>query len=140
MSVSYPLEPLPLGCLPPSYRQHAFDIVKSDGGPINYVDPPRRDVVGLGSNIIIRFKTDNPGPWFLHWYVLLTTFLHFSLVVNTTCFSHIDWHLEAGLAVVFAEAPADQRSGPKSVIVPAAWNNLCPIYNALPPRSSMSTL
>ncbi|CAE6469896.1 unnamed protein product [Rhizoctonia solani] len=47
------------------------------------------------------------GPWFLH--------------------CHIDWHLEAGLAAVFAEAPNEQRNGP------LAWSELCPKYAALPP-------
>lgn len=49
----------------------AFDVVQSsDGGGPNYVNPPRRDVVGVGgSGVIIRFLTDNPGAWFLHWYV-----------------------------------------------------------------------
>ncbi|KAF5323276.1 hypothetical protein D9619_013491 [Psilocybe cf. subviscida] len=92
---------------------HAFDIVQSIQGPPNYVNPPRRDVVGVGgSTVIIRFRADNPGPWFLH--------------------CHIDWHLEAGLAVVFAEAPAAQRSGPKSQIIKQEWLDLCPIYKALP--------
>jgi iron transport multicopper oxidase len=46
-------------------------------GGLNLVNPPRRDVVGVGgSEVRIRFKADNPGPWFLH--------------------CHIDWHLEAG--------------------------------------------
>ena len=52
----------------------------------NYENPPQRDVVsvgGDGDNVTIRFTTDNPGPWFLH--------------------CHIDWHLEAGFAIVFAE-------------------------------------
>ncbi|KAF5327070.1 hypothetical protein D9619_004661 [Psilocybe cf. subviscida] len=82
-------------------------------GPPNYVNPPRRDVVGVsGSTVIIRFRADNPGPWFLH--------------------CHIDWHLEAGLAVVFAEAPSAQRSGPQSQIIKQEWLDLCPIYKALP--------
>ncbi|KAG6913477.1 hypothetical protein DXG01_006550 [Tephrocybe rancida] len=95
---------------------HAFDVVQSQSGPANYVNPPRRDVVGVGSGggtVIVRFKTDNPGPWFLH--------------------CHIDWHLEAGLAVVFAEAPSDQRSGPQAQIIKQTWLDLCPIYQALPP-------
>src|ERR1700761_8307243 len=50
---------------------------------------------------------------------------------RTLC-SHIDWHLEAGLAVVFAEAPAAQRAGPQSEIITAPWLHLCPIYDALP--------
>ncbi|PPQ70228.1 hypothetical protein CVT24_013086 [Panaeolus cyanescens] len=93
---------------------HAFDVVQSMGGPPNYINPPRRDVVGVGgSTVIIRFRADNPGPWFLH--------------------CHIDWHLEAGLAVVFAEAPDAQRSGPKSQVIKQSWLDLCPIYKALPP-------
>lgn len=93
---------------------HAFDIVQGESGPANYVNPPRRDVVGVkGSTVIIRFRTDNPGPWFLH--------------------CHIDWHLEAGLAVVFSEAPTEQRSGPQPQIIKQEWLDLCPIYQALPP-------
>ncbi|KAJ7140596.1 laccase 17, partial [Mycena crocata] len=92
---------------------HAFDVVKSASGPVNYVNPPRRDVVGVDSGgVIIRFRADNPGPWFLH--------------------CHIDWHLEAGLAVVFAEDPNAIRTGPKSNIITPQWLDLCPVYNALP--------
>nr|BAU94254.1 laccase [Pholiota microspora] len=93
---------------------HAFDIVQSMQGPANFKNPPRRDVVGVGgSTVIIRFQADNPGPWFFH--------------------CHIDWHLEAGLAVVFAERPLDAISGPQSEIIKQTWLDLCPIYNALPP-------
>ncbi|CAE6447279.1 unnamed protein product [Rhizoctonia solani] len=93
---------------------HAFDIVKSLGGTPNYVNPPRRDVVRVGgTGVVLRFKTDNPGPWFVH--------------------CHIDWHLEAGLALVFAEAPSQIRQGAQSVRPNNAWNQLCPKYAALPP-------
>jgi iron transport multicopper oxidase len=58
-------------------------------------------------NVTIRFETDNPGPWFLH--------------------CHIDWHLAAGLAVVFSEdtpaVPYDER--PTS-----QWEGLCPAFNS----------
>ncbi|KAJ6469202.1 laccase [Mycena vitilis] len=110
---------------------HAFDVVQSASGPVNYKNPPRRDVIAVeGGGVIIRFRgmlslafyfalqliahtADNPGPWFLH--------------------CHIDWHLEAGLAVVFAEAPDDFRGpGPKSGIVTQQYLDLCPAYNALP--------
>ncbi|KAJ7018209.1 laccase [Mycena alexandri] len=88
---------------------HAFDIVQSASGPLNYVNPPRRDVIGVEQGgVIIRFRADNPGP------------------------CHIDWHLEAGLAVVFAEAPAAQRQGPGAQIISPQWLNLCPAYDALP--------
>lgn len=43
-----------------------------------------------------------------------------------------DWHLEAGLAVVFAERPNDQRTGPQAEIIKQTWLDLCPIYKALP--------
>ncbi|CAE6492618.1 unnamed protein product [Rhizoctonia solani] len=92
---------------------HAFDIVEN-GGAVNYVNPPRKDVVPVGgSTARIRFRTDNPGPWFLH--------------------CHIDWHLEAGLAAVFAEAPNEQRNGPLAIQPSPGWSELCPKYAALPP-------
>ncbi|KIJ55076.1 multicopper oxidase [Sphaerobolus stellatus SS14] len=79
----------------------------------NFVNPPVRDVIGVGGGgVRIRFRADNPGPWFLH--------------------CHIDWHLEAGLAVVFAEAPQDQRTGPDAQIIKDTWVDLCTIYKNLP--------
>ncbi|THU91957.1 laccase [Dendrothele bispora CBS 962.96] len=92
---------------------HVFSVVQGMKGNANYANPPQRDVVGVGgSTVIIRFKADNPGPWFLH--------------------CHIDWHLVAGLAVVFAEDPESQREGPKSQVIKQEWLDLCPIYQALP--------
>ncbi|KAJ4465397.1 laccase 1 [Lentinula edodes] len=93
---------------------HTFDVVRSAGSTEdNYINPPRRDVVSTGAatdNVTIRFTTDNAGPWFLH--------------------CHIDWHLEAGFAIVFAEdAPDVAAANP----VPDAWNQLCPTYDALTP-------
>ncbi|KAL0580549.1 laccase, multicopper oxidase, benzenediol:oxygen oxidorectuctase [Marasmius crinis-equi] len=92
---------------------HSFDVVRVAGSSTyNYANPIRRDVVSLGSasdNVTIRFRTDNPGPWFLH--------------------CHIDWHLEAGFAVVFAERTDEWNTLPAP---PSAWNDLCPTYNALP--------
>ncbi|THU97492.1 laccase precursor [Dendrothele bispora CBS 962.96] len=89
---------------------HTFDVVRSAGmTDYNYINPPRRDVVSIGSagdNVTIRFKTDNPGPWFLH--------------------CHIDWHLEAGFAIVFAEGTEQVR---QTEHPPPAWDQLCPKYN-----------
>ncbi|KDN49176.1 hypothetical protein RSAG8_02529, partial [Rhizoctonia solani AG-8 WAC10335] len=91
---------------------HVFDVVQSLGGSINYVNPPRRDVVRVSSTgVILRFRTDNPGPWFVH--------------------CHIDWHLEAGLALVFAEAPSEARTGAQRVVPAPGWDQLCPKYAAL---------
>nr|BAI66142.1 laccase [Pleurotus salmoneostramineus] len=92
---------------------HTFDVVRSAGSSTyNFANPIRRDVVNTGTaatdNDTIRFVTDNPGPWFLH--------------------CHIDWHLEIGLAVVFAEdAPTVYTDDDP----PAAWDALCPIYDDL---------
>ena len=78
----------------------------------NYVNPVRRDTVSIGlagDNVTIRFQTDNPGPWFLH--------------------CHIDFHLDAGFAVVLAEDIRDTKAVDP---VPADWSALCPKYDALP--------
>lgn len=51
--------------------------------------PAMRDTayVREQSNMVLRFKADNPGVWFFH--------------------CHIDWHLEQGLAIVLVEAPLE---------------------------------
>ncbi|KAJ7040068.1 hypothetical protein C8F04DRAFT_1254531 [Mycena alexandri] len=72
-----------------------------------------RDVVSTGpdttDNTTCHFVTNNTGPWFLH--------------------CHIDLHLEAGLAIVLVE---DANTITKSTH-PPAWDQLCPIYDALTP-------
>ncbi|GLB40731.1 putative multicopper oxidase family protein [Lyophyllum shimeji] len=93
---------------------HAFYVIQSAGNTSmpNYINPPRRDTISLGqfeSNVTIRFLSDNPGPWFLH--------------------CHINWHLQRGLAVVFAEDPWDV---PNETKYTQAWTELCPTYNELP--------
>ncbi|RXW19659.1 hypothetical protein EST38_g6210 [Candolleomyces aberdarensis] len=92
---------------------HTFSVVRSAGSlGYNFASPVRRDVVSIGSagdNVTIRFRTDNAGPWIMH--------------------CHIDWHLVLGLSVVFAEdSPTVASSDP-----PPAWDQLCPIYDQLPP-------
>ncbi|KAL4065718.1 laccase [Scleroderma yunnanense] len=87
---------------------HAFDVVQSAGNTslFNYENPVRRDVVSAGSQgqqTVIRFVTDNAGPWFLH----------------------------CGFGVIFAENPAGVSSHISKL--PNAWANLCPIYNSLTP-------
>ncbi|KAF8194694.1 Cupredoxin [Pholiota molesta] len=104
---------------------HTFSVVRSAGSTVyNYANPVQRDVVSIGlagDNATIRFMTDNAGPWIMH--------------------CHIDWHLNinilnarldctSGLAVVMAEdVPQVATENP-----PTAWDNLCPIYDALPPQ------
>ncbi|KAL5638880.1 hypothetical protein ACGC1H_003292 [Rhizoctonia solani] len=92
---------------------HTFDIVQFGNNPPNYVNPPRRDVVGAtDAGVRIQFKTDNPGPWFMH--------------------CHIDWHLERGFAMIFAEAPEAIQQGPKRIRVNNEWRELCKKYEELP--------
>ncbi|KAH9918575.1 laccase [Epithele typhae] len=90
---------------------HTFYVVRSAGETdYNFVNPPQRDVVSTGTtgdNVTIRFDTNNPGPWFLH--------------------CHIDFHLEAGFAVVMAEDAGDVSS---FVSPSTAWEDLCPTYNS----------
>ncbi|TDL20836.1 laccase [Rickenella mellea] len=95
---------------------HAFDVIRSANSNItNVVNPPRRDVVAIaGGNVTFRFFSGNAGAWFLH--------------------CHIDWHLEAGLAIIFGEAPEENVSGPQAQIIPNQWNTLCPTYDALAPE------
>ncbi|EEB92269.1 hypothetical protein MPER_09248 [Moniliophthora perniciosa FA553] len=94
---------------------HTFDVVRVAGSSTyNYKNPIRRDVVGIGNagdNVTIRFRTDNPGPWFLH--------------------CHIDWHLETGFAIVFAERTNEWTT---TINPPVAWDNLCPKFNSLGPE------
>ncbi|THV04436.1 laccase [Dendrothele bispora CBS 962.96] len=84
---------------------HTFDVVKGfDMSEPNYKNPVRRDTTPVNGNNVttIRFRTDNPGPWFLH--------------------CHIDFHLELGLAVVLAEdIPDIKYVNP----VPEEWYKLC---------------
>ncbi|KAG6844313.1 hypothetical protein H0H87_007842, partial [Tephrocybe sp. NHM501043] len=68
---------------------HSFYVIKNAlSDEYNWDNPPRRDVIptGFSGNVtVVRFFTDNSGPWFLH--------------------CHIDWHIELGLAIIFAEDP-----------------------------------
>ena len=62
------------------FSQHPFSVVRSAGADAsyNYVNPVRRDVVSLGaagSNVTIRFTTNNAGPWIMHWYDMSVIFL-----------------------------------------------------------------
>ncbi|KAI0317042.1 laccase [Amylostereum chailletii] len=87
---------------------HIFSVIRSAGNATyNYDNPVQRDTVNIGQvgdEVAIRFVTDNPGPWFFH--------------------CHIDWHLNTGFAVVFAE---DVPDIPKvDSPIPVAWKKLCP--------------
>ncbi|KAJ7459572.1 laccase [Mycena galericulata] len=93
---------------------HNFHVIRSAGNSTyNFDNPVIRDVVSTGpdasDNVTFRFETNNAGPWFLH--------------------CHIDFHLNLGLAIVFAEdTPTIAHS-----VHPPAWNELCPDYDALTP-------
>ncbi|KAG5644257.1 hypothetical protein DXG03_008795 [Asterophora parasitica] len=117
---------------------HTFSVVRSAGSELyNYVNPIQRDVVSTGfasDNVTIRFKTDNAGPWILHWYGFIA--LYHILTADRVDISHIDWHVDLGLAVVFAEdaATVSRTSPPLRNLSSAAWHQLCPLYDALTPE------
>ncbi|KAJ7176104.1 putative laccase 1d precursor [Mycena crocata] len=104
------------GAHPFHLHGHNFDVVLQPNAVTpNFVNPPRRDVTPInGGNTTFRFFSGNPGAWFLH--------------------CHIDWHLEAGLAVVFGESPSANIAGPQSQIQTPQWKQLCPTYDALAPE------
>ncbi|OAX32948.1 laccase [Rhizopogon vinicolor AM-OR11-026] len=105
----------PGGPHPIHLHGHTFDVVQSAGNStFNYLNPVRRDVVSAGGptpnqQMVIRWVTDNSGPWFLH--------------------CHIDWHLDAGFAVVMVESPSDTLAHINPI--PPAWDQLCPTFDAL---------
>jgi iron transport multicopper oxidase len=90
-----------------------FQVIKSMSSPNNNtVNPISRDTVGVGgSGTTIRFRTDRTGPWLFH--------------------CHIFWHKFAGLATVQLVDPNATRQNARPN---AAWQRLCPAYNALPPE------
>ena len=67
---------------------HDFWIIESSDYPGTITQPILRDTISVPAqgSARIRFVSDNPGVWFFH--------------------CHIDWHLEAGLAAYFIEAPS----------------------------------
>jgi len=89
-----------------------FWVVKSNGTDVfNTVNPIRRDVSVTGqTNLVVRFTTDKPGPWFFH--------------------CHIFYHFVVGLGSVILADPADVG---KTVHPTEEWEKLCPAYDALPP-------
>lgn len=60
---------------------------------LNYDNPTQRDTQQIQAHswMVLLFEADNPGVWFFH--------------------CHIEWHVEAGLAMVFVESE-DQLSAP----------------------------
>ncbi|KAF7351508.1 Laccase A [Mycena sanguinolenta] len=91
---------------------HNFFVVRSAGNDTyNFDNPIIRDVVTTGTstsdNTTIRFVTDNAGPWILH--------------------CHIDFHLNVGLAIVFAEDTATIANSTQTT----QWDDLCTTYDAL---------
>jgi iron transport multicopper oxidase len=131
----------------------------------NFKNPVRRDVVHAGErgeDTVIRFVTDNPGPWLFHWCVsnlLMRNCLPNAIALAVTSSSIWPSALNlslskylgsrricSGLAIVFAEdvegiAGANPVPGKElavrvknnpEALFPDSWSNLCPTYEALP--------
>ncbi|KIJ51820.1 multicopper oxidase [Sphaerobolus stellatus SS14] len=71
---------------------------------IAFPNPIRRDTVQMPSMGVayLRLRADNPGAWLFH--------------------CHIEWHLDAGLAVSFIEAPLEAQ---KSIKAPSYVDSQC---------------
>ncbi|KAG8701182.1 hypothetical protein FRC08_004237 [Ceratobasidium sp. 394] len=116
---------------------HAFDIIQN-AGPVNYVNPPRKDVIPVGGGTaIIRFKTSNPECYSRPLVLALigtSRYDHRTKVfAESNQITLYPFYIQAGLAVVFAEAPNEQRNGPTRIQPSPGWQQLCPKYAALPP-------
>ncbi|KAJ7616061.1 laccase [Roridomyces roridus] len=103
---------------------HNFFVIKSAGNDTyNFDNPVIRDVVNTGTsttdNTTIRFVTDNG--------VFSTGSRRVEFLGSNTFSSHIDFHLELGLAIVFAEDTDTISTSTQST----AWDDLCPAYDAL---------
>ena len=87
---------------------HSFWIIESSDYPGTIVRPVVRDTVSVPANgkVRIRFVSDNPGVWFFH--------------------CHIDWHLEAGFAAYFIEAPSKMRG--TIDYIPKDLKSQCPTF------------
>jgi iron transport multicopper oxidase len=74
----------PAGPHPVHLHGHVFSVVKSAGNQTyNFENPPQRDVVSIGNTggdgAVIRFTTNNPGPWFMHCHIGVSLSLAFPL-------------------------------------------------------------
>lgn len=57
-------------------------------------------------SVTLRFVADNPGVWLFHCKRSLFWRSEFKLSVDP---GHIEWHLQAGLAVQIVEAPLEMQ-------------------------------
>jgi iron transport multicopper oxidase len=111
------------GAHPFHLHGHAFQVIARSGagpddGPLaipkDYAKkapdvPMRRDTLLIYGNgyAVIRFKVDNPGITLFH--------------------CHIEWHVEAGLTLVFVEAPTElQKLG---LVIPDSHKDVCKKQN-----------
>ncbi|XP_066269568.1 uncharacterized protein [Branchiostoma lanceolatum] len=72
------------------------DAAWRDGPPLlNLINPPLKDTVMVPANgyTVVRFRSDNPGPWFMH--------------------CHNDQHMNEGMALILQEAADRHPSPPK---------------------------
>jgi len=108
------------GAHPFHLHAHQFQVIArsgpgpDDGPPLtipnNYLSkapsaPMRRDTVLIYGNgyAVIRFKVDNPGITLFH--------------------CHIEWHVEAGLTLVFIEAPTELQK--LKIVLPQSHKDAC---------------
>ncbi|KAG7091715.1 hypothetical protein E1B28_008116 [Marasmius oreades] len=107
---------------------HNFTVIRSAGNDsFQWNNPIQRDVVDTGysgDNVVIRWTTDNPGPWFFHCHIddhlgrcLCLYTLKRALLTKSS----------RGMAIIFV--PEDLRSIEEdNTPAPDEWKRLCPDY------------
>ncbi|KAJ7930345.1 Cupredoxin [Mycena leptocephala] len=112
------------------FHLHGMNIwvIKSNGSDIiNTINPIRRDVCNTGNGtIILRFRTDKPGPWSFHCHSKTTLAVEIAQLTDPS----VLYHFAVGLGSVIG-AGLDKVG--KVVHTTEAWKRLCPAYDALPP-------
>ncbi|XP_065666457.1 uncharacterized protein LOC100206475 isoform X2 [Hydra vulgaris] len=80
-------------CNEPKWKNKQWDNGNIPG--LNLINPPRKDtlIIPTGGYAVLRFKSDNPGKWFLH--------------------CHIEVHALDGMAMIISEAVNEAPKPPK---------------------------
>lgn len=82
---------------------------------VNLSNPLRRDTFHIPAegSVTLRIVADNPGVWFLHCTSRLL--VRKTLLTQHLLSGHMEWHLEAGLAIQVVEAPLQVQSLSRSI-------------------------
>jgi len=77
-------------CTHPSWKDKSWVLNDQISG-LNLVDPPQKDTLMLpvGAYAIVRFRSDNPGKWFLHCHIEFHSMQGMALILNEAMERHL---------------------------------------------------